>query len=165
MAKALSPVAGAARIFDLSLGELIWSRRTIFMALVVGAPVVLATVARLVQASGIAPLRVNGVGVDAVSIFGMIIWVLFLRFIIPVRLAPHASLPLDSLRGLHCIDLFDRAGSAELARSMRSRTAPRPPLNLLTQCTRCRTSFAASAGAAAKPTRSRMARSSQSSPI
>ena len=84
MAKALSPVAGAARIFDLSLGELIWSRRTIFMALVVGAPVVLATVARLVQASGIAPLRVNGVGVDAVSIFGMIIWVLFLRFIIPV---------------------------------------------------------------------------------
>ena len=84
MAKALSPVAGAARIFDLSLGELIWSRRTIFMGLVVGAPVVLATVARLVQASGIAPLRVNGVGVDAVSIFGMIIWVLFLRFIIPV---------------------------------------------------------------------------------
>ena len=37
-----SPVSGAARIFDLSLGELIWSRRTIFMALVVGAPVVLA---------------------------------------------------------------------------------------------------------------------------
>ena len=84
MAKGMSPVAGAARIFDFSLGELIWSRRTIFMALVVGAPVVLATVARLVQASGIAPLRVNGVQVDAVSIFGMIIWVLFLRFIIPV---------------------------------------------------------------------------------
>jgi ABC-type transport system involved in multi-copper enzyme maturation permease subunit len=84
MAKEMSPVAGAARIFDFSLGELIWSRRTIFMALVVGAPVVLATVARLVQASGIAPLRVNGVQVDAVSIFGMIIWVLFLRFIIPV---------------------------------------------------------------------------------
>jgi ABC-type transport system involved in multi-copper enzyme maturation permease subunit len=84
MAKGMSPVAGAARVFDFSLGELLWSRRTIFMALVVGAPVVLATVARLVQASGIAPLRVNGVQVDAVSIFGMIIWVLFLRFIIPV---------------------------------------------------------------------------------
>jgi ABC-2 type transport system permease protein len=79
-----SPVAGAARIFDLSLGELIWSRRTIFMALVVGAPVVLATVARIVQASGVAPLRVNGVRVEAVSVFGMIIWVLFLRFIVPV---------------------------------------------------------------------------------
>src|SRR4029450_2949702 len=58
-----SPVAGAARIFDLSLGELIWSRRTIFMALVVGAPVLLATVARIVQASGIAPLRVHVVHV------------------------------------------------------------------------------------------------------
>jgi ABC-type transport system involved in multi-copper enzyme maturation permease subunit len=84
MSKSMSPVSGAARIFDLSLGELIWSRRTIFMALVVGAPVVLATVARIVQASGVAPLRVNGVRVDAVSVFGMIIWVLFLRFIVPV---------------------------------------------------------------------------------
>ena len=54
-------LSGAARVFDLSLGELIWSRRTIFMALVVGAPIVLATVARIVQSSGIAPLRVNGV--------------------------------------------------------------------------------------------------------
>jgi len=84
MSKSSSPVAGAARIFDLSLGELLWSRRTIFMALVVGAPVLLATVARIVQASGVAPLRVNGSRVDAVSVFGMIIWVLFLRFIVPV---------------------------------------------------------------------------------
>ena len=79
-----SPVSGAARIFDLSLGELIWSRRTIFMALVVGAPVLLATVARIVQASGVAPLRINGVRVEAISVFGMIIWVLYLRFIVPV---------------------------------------------------------------------------------
>jgi len=84
MAKPSSTAAGAARIFDLSLGELIWSRRTIFMALVVGAPVLLATVARIVQESGIAPLRVNGVQVDAISVFGMIIWVLYLRFIVPV---------------------------------------------------------------------------------
>ena len=76
--------AGAARIFDLSLGEMLWSRRTIFMALVVGGPVLLAIVARIVQASGIAPLRVNGVRVDAASMFGMMIWVLFLRFIVPV---------------------------------------------------------------------------------
>ena len=82
--QARSPVAGAARIFDLSLGELIWSRRTIFMALVVGAPVLLATVARIVQASGVAPLRINGVRVEAISVFGMIIWVLYLRFIVPV---------------------------------------------------------------------------------
>jgi ABC-type transport system involved in multi-copper enzyme maturation permease subunit len=85
MAKSHSgPLSGAARIFDLSLGEMIWSRRTIFMALVVGGPVLLALVARLVQASGVAPVRVNGVRVDAVSVFGMMIWVLFLRFIVPV---------------------------------------------------------------------------------
>jgi ABC-type multidrug transport system permease subunit len=68
----------------MSLGEMLWSRRTIFMALVVGAPVVLAVVARIVQSSGIAPLRVNGVRADAAAIFGMMVWVFFLRFIVPV---------------------------------------------------------------------------------
>ena len=77
-------MGGARRIFDLSLGEMLWSRRTIFLALVVGSPVLLAIVVRIVDASGIAPLRVNGVRVDAASIFGMMIWVLFLRFIVPV---------------------------------------------------------------------------------
>ena len=52
---------GTARVFDLSLGEMLWSRRTIFMAIVLGAPVLLALVVRIVDASGIAPLRVNGV--------------------------------------------------------------------------------------------------------
>ena len=80
----VSFMGGARRIFDLSLGEMLWSRRTIFLALIVGSPVLLAVVVRIVQASGIAPLRVNGVRVDAASIFGMMIWVLFLRFIVPV---------------------------------------------------------------------------------
>jgi len=79
-----SALSGALRVFDLSIGEMLWSRRTIFMALVVGSPVVLALVARLVQAIGVAPLRVNGVQADAVGIFGMMIWVLFIRFIVPV---------------------------------------------------------------------------------
>lgn len=75
---------GALRVFELSFGEMLWSRRTIFMALVLAGPVVLAIVARLVQASGVTPLRVNGVGVGGIGVFGMMIWVLFLRFIIPV---------------------------------------------------------------------------------
>jgi ABC-2 type transport system permease protein len=75
---------GAARVFELSLGEMLWSRRTIFMALVLAGPVLLATVARVVDASGIAPLRVNGVRVGGAAMFGMMIWVLFLRFIVPV---------------------------------------------------------------------------------
>ncbi len=82
--KRLSFMRGAARIFELSLGEMLWSRRTIFLALVVGAPVLLAIVARIMQAGGTAPLRVNGARVDAANMFGMMIWVLFLRFIVPV---------------------------------------------------------------------------------
>ena len=71
-------------MFSLSLGEMLWSRRTIFLLLVTGAPVFLALVARIVQGSGVVPLRVNGVPVDGASIFGMMIWVFFLRFIVPV---------------------------------------------------------------------------------
>lgn len=77
-------LSAAARVFDLSIGDMLWSRRTIFMALVVAGPVVLAIVARVVSASGVAPLRVNGVQVGGAAIFGMMIWVLFLRFIIPM---------------------------------------------------------------------------------
>jgi len=76
--------AGAARVFGLSLGEMLWSRRTVFLVLVTGAPVFLALVARIVQGSGVVPLRVNGAAVDGGSIFGMMIWVFFLRFIVPV---------------------------------------------------------------------------------
>lgn len=74
----------ARRVFDLSLGEMLWSRRTIFMALVVSGPVLLAVVARIVEMSGIAPLRINGVRVDAAGVFGTMIWVLYLRFIVPI---------------------------------------------------------------------------------
>jgi ABC-2 type transport system permease protein len=76
--------SSALRVFDLSLGEMLWSRRTIFMALVLAAPVILALVSRVVQAMGVAPLRVNGVRVGGAGIFGMMIWVLFIRFTIPI---------------------------------------------------------------------------------
>jgi ABC-type transport system involved in multi-copper enzyme maturation permease subunit len=74
----------AWRIFELSIGEMLWSRRTIFMALIVGSPVLVAVVARVVQSMGTAPLRVNGVQVDPVGMFGAIIWILFLWFIVPI---------------------------------------------------------------------------------
>ena len=77
-------MTAATRVFELSLGEMLWSKRTIFMALVVGGPVLLAIVARLLQASGIPALRVDGVRVGGAGIFGMMIWVLFVRFIVPV---------------------------------------------------------------------------------
>jgi ABC-2 type transport system permease protein len=77
-------MTSAWRVFGLSIGEMLWSRRTIFMALVVGSPVAVALIARIVQSTGTAPLRVNGVQVDAVNMFGAMIWILFLWFIVPV---------------------------------------------------------------------------------
>src|SRR6188472_268458 len=82
--RAPSFVSSAVRVFELSFGEMLWSRRTIFMALVMAAPVILALVSRVVQAMGVAPLRVNGVRVGGAGIFGMMIWVLFIRFTIPM---------------------------------------------------------------------------------
>jgi ABC-type transport system involved in multi-copper enzyme maturation permease subunit len=82
--RAPSFMSSAIRVFDLSLGEMLWSRRTIFMALVMVAPIILALVSRIVQTMGVAPLRVNGVRVGGAGIFGMMIWVLFIRFTIPM---------------------------------------------------------------------------------
>ncbi len=92
---ALPPAPGyltsSLRIFDLSVGEMLWSRRTIFMLLVVGAPVVIALFLRLLVGLGL-PLfeqRPGGGGANAIrvtgpAIFGMMIWLLYLRFIVPV---------------------------------------------------------------------------------
>jgi ABC-type transport system involved in multi-copper enzyme maturation permease subunit len=74
----------ALRIFDLSIGEMLWSRRTIFMALVVGVPVAIAVVLRLLLALGAPGVRMNGVLVDGPTMFGLMIWVFFLRFSVPV---------------------------------------------------------------------------------
>jgi hypothetical protein len=75
---------GAWRVFELSLGEMLWSRRTVFLAIVVGCPVLVAAVIRIVDSIGVAPLRINGQRMDFTAIFGVMIWVLFLRFIVPV---------------------------------------------------------------------------------
>ncbi len=78
----LSFLSGARRVFELSIGEMLWSRRTIFMGLIVAAPVLLAVVAHVMYAQG--TLRIDGAGVGAAGVFGMMIWVLYLRFIVPV---------------------------------------------------------------------------------
>ena len=85
-------LTSAVRIFDLSLSEMLWSRRTIFMALVVGAPVLIALVLRALVGLG-APLLDEPVTNSAArtqvrmtgpSIFGLMIWVFYLRFTVPV---------------------------------------------------------------------------------
>jgi len=74
----------AVRIFDLSLARMLWSRGTIFMALLVGLPVVLAVLVRAVQAIGGPAMRVDGQMVTGPTIFGFMVWWLYLRFIVPV---------------------------------------------------------------------------------
>ena len=72
------------RVFDLSLAEMLWSRRTVFLALVVGGPVLIALILRIVELMQIPALRVNGVRMAGPSIFGLLLWFLFLRFIVPI---------------------------------------------------------------------------------
>lgn len=86
MGKQDSPsfLSSALRVFDLSLGEMLWSRRTIFMALVVGAPVCMALVIRLaILLSGSAG-RVNGIAMTGPAIFGAMIWIMYLRVTVPI---------------------------------------------------------------------------------
>jgi ABC-2 type transport system permease protein len=74
----------ALRVLDLSVGEMLWSRRTIFMALVVGAPVMISLFLRMLDALGAPVFRMNGSMMAGPSIFGLMIWVFYLRFTVPV---------------------------------------------------------------------------------
>ena len=81
-------LASSLRIMDLSVGEMLWSRRTIFMALVVAAPVLIALFVRLLVSLG-APIFESRPGRSAIqmtgpAIFGLVIWGMYLRFIVPV---------------------------------------------------------------------------------
>ncbi len=82
--RAPSALFAALRVFDLSLGEMLWSRRTVFMGLVVGLPVLLAAVVRLLHELGAPGMRINNAAVNGPVIFGLMIWVFFVRFSVPV---------------------------------------------------------------------------------
>jgi ABC-type transport system involved in multi-copper enzyme maturation permease subunit len=80
-----SVLSSAWRIFDLSLADMIWSRRSVFLALVVGGPVVLAFGIRgLVEWAALGLPIVNGSPIAGPAIFGMIVWLVYIRFILPV---------------------------------------------------------------------------------
>lgn len=71
-----------ARIFPLALGQMLWSRRTAFMSLVVVVPVVVALGVRLIDATG--TMEVGGRPVNGAFLFGLMVWVFFVRFAVPV---------------------------------------------------------------------------------
>lgn len=72
------------RVFDMSVNQMLWSRRTVFMALATGAPVAIAILLRVIHEMGMSSFRVNGVPVPGPVIFGGMIWLLYLRFVVPV---------------------------------------------------------------------------------
>jgi ABC-type transport system involved in multi-copper enzyme maturation permease subunit len=75
----------AVRIFELSLGQMLWSRRSLFLALIAAAPVALAGVIRFATFAEPRVLpQINGERLDGAALFGLLIWLLFVRFIVPV---------------------------------------------------------------------------------
>lgn len=97
------------RVFDMSLGEMLWSRRTVFMALAVGAPVLIALVLRTIDEMGMSALRVNGMPVSGSVIFGGVFWLLYLRFSVPVLGAFYGtSLMSDEVEDRTITYLFTR---------------------------------------------------------
>jgi hypothetical protein len=85
MSNPRSLASSSLRIFDLSLGLMLWSRRSVFLGLLLGGPVVLAAAIRIVTAATpFWKLAINGAQVGGPALFGMMIWLLYIRFIIPV---------------------------------------------------------------------------------
>ena len=78
-------LTSSLRIMDLSIGEMLWSRRTVFMLLIVGAPVLIALILRGLVSLGAPVLNgPNNVRMTGPAIFGMMIWIFYLRFTVPV---------------------------------------------------------------------------------
>ena len=74
----------ALRVFDLSLGQMLWSRRSFFLGVLLGGPVLLALALRIVSTLATSGFQVNGAPVAGASVFGMMIWLLYIRFIVPI---------------------------------------------------------------------------------
>ncbi len=98
----------AARIFDLSLGRMLWSRGTVFMGLVAGLPVLIGVLTLLLELSGV---RMNARGVAAAGpmMFGFMIWTVYLRFVVPIlALYYGTSLIADEVEDKTITYLFTR---------------------------------------------------------
>ena len=76
--------SSALRIFDLSLGEMLWSRRSVFLGVLLGGPVVMALGLRAVWTLRPEIMQVNGAPITGTAIFGGMIWGLFINIIVPL---------------------------------------------------------------------------------
>ena len=101
-------LSSSLRVFDLSLGRMLWSRGTAFMALVIGLPVVIAVICRVV--TGFAGTgRIDGVPITGGALFGAMMWLLYLRFIVPILAVYYGtSLMADEVEDKTITYLFTR---------------------------------------------------------
>ena len=76
-------LSSTARIFDLSLGQMLWSRRSVFLGLVVGGPLVLGGTLRMLEMSGLMFAFRQPRPAGAV-IYGMMMWLIYVKFLVPV---------------------------------------------------------------------------------
>ena len=81
-------LASSRRVLELTLGEMLWSRRTVFMLLVVGGPVLIACLLRLLVVLELTSFGGDGGAgqprVTGPAIFGLMVWGFYLRFTVPV---------------------------------------------------------------------------------
>ena len=81
-------VDATLRVLDLTLGEMLWSRRTIFMGLVVAGPVVIGLAVRGLVGFDLLNVEssIDGRALElsGPAIFGLMIWAFYLRFTVPV---------------------------------------------------------------------------------
>jgi ABC-2 type transport system permease protein len=102
-------LASSLRIFDLSLSRMLWSRGTVFMALVIGLPVVIAIIVRSVTFLIGNNARVDNIPISGGALFGAMIWLLYLRFIVPILAVFYGtSLMADEVEDKTITYLFTR---------------------------------------------------------
>ena len=100
---------GTQRVFSMSIGQMLWSRRTVFMALVVGLPVLIAIVLRLLVEVGVPLARVGRGQATGPVIFGLMMWGFFIRFSVPVLAVFYGtSLMADEVEDKTLTYLFTR---------------------------------------------------------
>jgi len=63
---------------------MLWSRRSVFLGILLGGPVVLAAIVRIVVTLYARGFRINGATAAGSTVFGLMIWLLYIRFIVPI---------------------------------------------------------------------------------
>lgn len=96
-------------VFDLAFGGLLWSRRSAFLALAALGPVLLGAVARGLELSGVALLRVNGDPAGGTALFGLLMWGVYVRLLVPLLGVFHGTaLIADEVEARTLTYLFTR---------------------------------------------------------